>query len=62
MVSQRLVVVELNEQLIILEAFDDSLDHGKVVRPTDVILKSVHHYVLDEVQLKHSKLKKLGVD
>jgi hypothetical protein len=40
-VGHRFIVVELDEELIILEAFHDSLDHTEVVRSADVILESV---------------------
>ena len=56
-VGNWLVVVELDEELVIFKALDYSLNHRKVIGTTNVIFEPVHHHILNEVQLKHPKLK-----
>ena len=50
------VVVKLDEYFIILEAFDDPLNHREVVRSAYVIFESVQHHILNKVQLQHPLL------
>ena len=52
-VSEGLVVIKLDEELVILETLYDSLDHREVIRPADMVFESVHHYIFHKVKLKH---------